>query len=152
MLFDSRRFALLCFVLSLSSASEARLGRVAADLSRAIPSALVSKAQVPSSGLKVVSSVLDGTNINEYVDQSGIVYAVTWKGVAHPDFNEVLGDYFQHYDSAARRQLPAQRTKKSATVVDEQIVVHLHGHMRDIRGTAYLPSRLPAGVQVEDLK
>ena len=42
----------------------------------------------------------DRLSIREYVSLDGKVFAVAWKGPAHPDLSSILGDHFQDYKKA----------------------------------------------------
>lgn len=116
-----------------------------------VPSALQSKAMV-SANYGVRDSVINNVQIKEYISDAGIVFAVSWRGVAEPDLNDLLGDYYSDYDQAANRQLPTQRTGKSAVISSNQIVVRKFGHMRDVRGIAYVPTLVPATFDLGELQ
>jgi hypothetical protein len=103
----------------------------------------------------------DGTRIFEYALPNGTVFAVSWRGPTQPDLSVLLGDYFQEYQdrlSSLNRSEPssegrmAQRRGRSARVIrSKNMVIERSGHMRDIRGKAYLPSLMPQEVRPEDL-
>jgi hypothetical protein len=93
-----------------------------------------------------------GTTIREYVDSSGTVFAVAWDGPWLPDFRQVLGEHFDHYQAAmnARRQA---RVARGVVVIDDGgLVVQMSGHPRAFAGRAYLSNRLPAGIQLESIR
>lgn len=144
----TRAVLLFCLLLSLGVQSLAQLGTK-------VPTADLSAAKARSAKVFVYDvreSTVDGVLIKEYFSKDGVVFALSWRGVAAPDLTHFLGAYFPEYDQAAKDQLPAQRRGKSATITSSQITVRKFGHMRDIRGVATVPSLLPAGVQPEDLK
>lgn len=104
----------------------------------------------------------DGTEIREYALPDGTVFAVTWRGPTQPDLSVLLGSYYNEYqDTLALLQRStsqhsndrtAQRRGRSARVIrSKNMVLERSGHMRDIRGKAYLPQLMPDGVHPEDL-
>jgi hypothetical protein len=93
-----------------------------------------------------------GSTVKEYVAADGLVFAVTWRGMSRPDLSVLLGSYFTEYQDAASEQIEGRAVRGPLAVQSSSVVVHHHGHMRDIQGEAYIPDRVPAGVRVEDLK
>ena len=92
-----------------------------------------------------------GTMIREYVNSSGMVFAVAWEGPWLPDLRQVLGDHFDRYQAARTRQ--RARTGRGALVIDEPgLVVQMSGHPRAFTGRAYLPALLPPGIQLESIR
>ncbi|HTY50319.1 MAG TPA: DUF2844 domain-containing protein [Steroidobacteraceae bacterium] len=89
-----------------------------------------------------------GTVLHEYL-AAGRVFAVTWRGPLMPDLSQVLGGYFTRYAQAAAR--PAIRHRLVA-VNDPDLVVSSSGHMRAFSGRAWVPSLLPAGFSVSDIR
>jgi hypothetical protein len=92
-----------------------------------------------------------GHLVQEFVSPDGIVFAVTWKGVSQPDLSVLFGTYFNEYRNASTRQ---KRPKGRVPIVLEtsNIVVERFGHMRDVRGRAYVPDLLPEGVTPEEIR
>ena len=88
--------------------------------------------------------------VTEYVDSNNMVFAVKWQGSRRPDLKTLLGTHFEEYQSELDRQ-PLKQGRHSNTVHTKSLFVHGGGHMRDLRGTAYLPGRVPEGVSVESL-
>lgn len=143
-----RAFLLILLIISLGVQSYARLGEK-------ISSSELSAARNRSAKVFVYDfreSTVDGVLIKEYFSNDGVVFAVSWRGVAAPDLTSLLGNYFSEYDKAATEQLSAQRRGKSATVKASQIIVRKFGHMRDIRGVATVLSLIPADVRAEELQ
>lgn len=99
----------------------------------------------------VHESASDATTIREYVNASGIVFAVAWNGFMHPDLTQLLGSYASDYQQAKRQQ-PRRRGQRRLQVTGDQVVVQTWGHMRSLQGRAYVPSLVPAGVDIHDLK
>lgn len=94
------------------------------------------------------------SNIREYASSDGKVFAVTWKGSTQPDLSKLLGKY---YDQFKQGRQNAQRGKRfrargPRVLKTRELVVEQGGHVRNIRGKAYLPEELPVGIKPEDLK
>lgn len=91
-----------------------------------------------------------GTVVREFASPSGRVFAVSWQGPSHPDLRQLLGPFFENFRQALKAQ---NRRPVGGPVFVQQdgLVVEIAGHMRSIRGRAYLLDQLPAGVRTEDL-
>jgi len=82
----------------------------------------------------------DGTVIKEYVSPAGVVFGVSWQGMAMPNLSKLLGSYFPQFQQASRT---AVRKRRALVLNTDQLVVESGGHMRAFRGRAYAPSLLP---------
>lgn len=89
--------------------------------------------------------------VKEYVSTDRTVFAVSWRGVKRPDLSVLFGAYYGDYNSmdAAR---PRMLSRQPVSINTSKIIVHKDGHMRDVRGFAYIRDQLPNGVSVEDLQ
>ncbi|MDP9897770.1 DUF2844 domain-containing protein [Variovorax ginsengisoli] len=87
-----------------------------------------------------------GVTVHEYVSPAGIVFAVTWSGPARPDLSVLLGarPYAQMVAAGSLRRGPVE-------VDQSDLVIHSGGRMGALRGSAWIPSLVPAGVSVEQL-
>ena len=87
----------------------------------------------------------------EGLDGTGRVFAVTWKGLNHPDLSKILGNYYSEYMDHHQETM---RTKgiKISHLVTPKMVLQKGGHMRDVHGKAYVPDLLPEGVKPEELQ
>ena len=66
-----------------------------------------------------------------------------------PDLSQLLGSYFAEYQTAAA----AQRAQRQRLLLQtEHLVVETSGHMRDLRGRAYVPALLPPGVSADEIQ
>jgi len=92
----------------------------------------------------------NATTIREYLDLSGVVFAVAWNGMVHPDLTTILGTYAGEYREA-KRQTPRKHGLGRSKVQSGQVVVETWGHMRNLQGRAYLPALLPEGVSVDEI-
>ena len=56
-------------------------------------------------GVTVYTQALpNGVIVRQYVNASGLVFAVGWEGPVQPDFERLLGSYFQTYTTTQRQQ------------------------------------------------
>lgn len=90
-------------------------------------------------------------SVREYLNSSGSVFAVAWRGVTPPDLSTLLGSYAGEYRTA-KKLLPREHGRRASSVQTEHLVVETWGHMRDLQGRAYLPARLPEGVTENEIK
>jgi hypothetical protein len=100
-----------------------------------------------------------GAKVREYVSPAGAVFAVTWEGQFPPDFQLLLGPYFQQVQQAIQQQKSAQsgdqqsrRRRGPVYVATSAIVFSQSGHMRSFHGQAYIPQLVPQGVQTSDIR
>ena len=93
----------------------------------------------------------DAATVREYVSSSGVVFAVAWNGLSHPDLTPLLGSYAGEYREALR-QTPRKPGRRHLQVKAERVVVEKWGHMRNLQGRAYVPALIPQGVSVDEIK
>jgi hypothetical protein len=91
------------------------------------------------------------TVMREYVSTSGVVFGIAWKGLVHPDLTQLLGSYAGEYEEALR-QTPRIKGSRRLQVKTGGVVVEKWGHMRNLQGRAYVPSLIPPGVSVDEIK
>jgi hypothetical protein len=84
-----------------------------------------------------------GPVVHEYLSPAGVVYAVSWKGHGMPDLRELLGAYFSQMPTSHRRGGHHRMTLTGDDLVVESTS---HGHL--FTGRAWVPSLVPAGVDV----
>jgi len=91
-----------------------------------------------------------GTQVREYVDADGRVFAVAWRGSTLPDLKQIFGeDYLKAFLSSP----PEQHTRhKSRTVREPGLVARSSGSGRFFTGFAYIPSLMPRTVREEDIR
>jgi len=93
-----------------------------------------------------------GVAVREYVSPAGKVFAVTWQGPFHPDLRQILGTYFDQYVQAVQAQQAQHRGHGPVLIQQAGFVVQITGHFRAVRGSAYVPQMMPAGVRAEELR
>ena len=88
--------------------------------------------------------------VREYLTPSGVVFGITWNGLTHPDLTPLLGSFAGEY-AAAIRDAPRTYGRRHSQLMTEHIVVEKWGHMRNLRGRAYIKSLVPPGVTVNEI-
>ena len=91
------------------------------------------------------------TVIREYVSTSGVVFGIAWQGLIHPDLTQLLGPYASKYQEALL-QTPRIKGSRHLRVKTSGVVVEKWGHMRNLQGRAYVPSLLPPGVRIDEIR
>jgi hypothetical protein len=139
--------SLLC-----SSAAYATLGEKAASVEtdRKALSA-VKRNLTAHDNYQVQEMVSDANTIREFLTPDGVVFAVAWNGLTHPDLSTVLGTYNAKYRQAKKLH-PRRHGRRSVQVKGDDVVVETSGHMRDLRGKAYVPSLVPEGVNIDEIR
>ena len=89
-------------------------------------------------------------SVREYLTSSGVVFAITWKGLTHPDLTPLLGSFAKEY-AEGLRNTPHERGRRSSQIKTEHIVVEKWGHMRNLQGRAYLKALIPPGVKIDEI-
>lgn len=145
----------LCTVAASDPASAALgstvAGAVTATLSTA-PQAVQARVLPRAGGAAYTMHELTtpaGTVIRQFAAVDGRVFAVSWSGPTKPDLRELLGTYFDDF-SAPRNS--ASHGHAQQRLENADLVVQSGGRMRAFSGRAYLPSKLPAGVLINDLR
>ncbi len=95
--------------------------------------------------------IANGNIVREYVSGDGIIFAVTWQGTKRPDLSVLLGAYFEEYSSEDAKAPKSAVSRQPLSIKTSDIIVQHTGHMRDLRGRAFIPSLVPEGVNVEVL-
>jgi hypothetical protein len=94
-----------------------------------------------------------GLVVREYLSTStGEVFAVTWQGPTKPDLQQVLGGYFQTFETALQSQKTSRLHGAPIMVNQPGLVVQMGCHMRFIVGRAYVPNMIPGNVQLEEIR
>ena len=139
-------------VLASAQRVHATLGEPAASIEsdRHVISA-VQRAKTVHDSFTVQEIESGSTTVREYISPSGVVFGVAWNGLMRPDLTQLLGPYSDEYHEALRR-VPRNRGRSRLQVKTSRVVVQQWGHMRNLQGRAYVPSLIPAGVSVDDIK
>ena len=97
------------------------------------------------------STLPTGTVVNEYAAPAGKVFAVSWRGQMPPDLSQLLGSYYPSYQTALAAR-PSGVRNRHVLLNSGGMVFVAGGHMRDLRGIAYVPALMPQGLSAGDLK
>jgi hypothetical protein len=111
----------------------------------------VRRAPESSAAYTIRETVSDANTVREYISPAGIVFAVAWNGVAHPDLTTLLGSYLDEYQQAVKQPRKGAGRRHSRVQADH-VVVEKWGQMRNMKGRAYDPALLPAGVPIDDIR
>jgi len=101
-------------------------------------------------GYQVHEIVASGRTIKEFALPDGTIFAISWRGVSQPDLSQFLGGYFDEF-RAAEAKGEKDHGRKRKTIQSQHIAVEKFGHMRDVRGRAYISSLMPAGLKPQDI-
>jgi len=132
--------------------AEATLGEGSASLAKDRKALSSTKSTSLSQANYTVQEITsDATLVREYLTASGVVFGVAWNGLVHPDLTTLLGSYASEYQ-VARSQTKHGHGQRHLRVRASRVVVETWGHMRNLRGRAYLPALLPEGVSFDEIK
>jgi hypothetical protein len=126
-------------------------GRAGAVLGGKAGMAGVVRPLTGASAYSLLESKTSSGTIKEFADRDGIVFAVAWSGIKHPDLKSLFGEHFGDYRRALAHT-EHSGFKNAWAARNDEIVVRVGGHMGGVRGFAYLPSRVPENVSIEDLQ
>jgi hypothetical protein len=82
------------------------------------------------------------------VSLEGVVFGISWRTVAMPDLQALLGTYFPAFQQAAAAARGAGQ-RGPVGIDSADLVLQSGGRMRDYRGRAYVPDLLPANVAAD---
>ena len=154
-----RRLYALLLGLGLAAAFLAAAGHVQATLGESEDSVDSDKTVIKAIGLTTIvhnsytvrELRSDAVTLREYVTPSGIIFAIAWNGLIHPDLTQLLGYYADEYRTALQ-QTSRRPGSRRLQVQTNQITVEKWGHMRNLQGRAYIPALIPPGVNVDEIK
>lgn len=91
--------------------------------------------------------------VREYVTRSGQVFAVTWQGIAPPNFQQLLGEYFPRLQRTAGAATASRgvASHRHYGIAQSDFVMNSFGRQGDFHGIAYVPSLVPQGVDTGQL-
>ena len=100
-----------------------------------------------------------GAKVREFVTPGGAVFGVAWEGQFPPNFEQLLGPYFQQTQQTiaqqkaqAANESQAPRRRGPVVVETPSLVFVQSGHMRSFHGQAYVPQLIPQGVAASDIR
>ncbi len=142
------RWQLVAALLSLllAPSSWAKLGGDLASVQSDQQAWAATAIQTPlASATLITQSLPSGLTVRQYLDATGLVFAVGWEGPVLPDFARLLGNHYPAYDNALRTQ------RRGVLVQNANVVLESGGMMRAFSGRAYLPAKLPHSLTAQDI-
>ena len=150
--------AAACVALALSLA----VGQAGATLGEPVATVEADRAQLRS-GHRVVQAqaarfqvhvltLADGSAIREFVAPDGIVFAVAWSTRLKPRLDQLLGAQAARYAAAASAAMAAPGVRHAVSLSSADLVVQASAHLNAHTGLAYLRSRVPEGVRIDELR
>ncbi|HUI83298.1 MAG TPA: DUF2844 domain-containing protein [Candidatus Binatia bacterium] len=100
-------------------------------------------------------TMASGDKVREFVSPAGVVFGVAWEGQFPPDFQQLLGPWYQQaQQAAAQNASPEQTRRRRGPVAIETpgLMFYAGGHPRSFRGQAWIPQLVPQGVNVGDIR
>jgi hypothetical protein len=85
-----------------------------------------------------------GMAVREYVNEAGVVFAVTWHGRHSPNLTQLLGAYSDRARFEARAVRARQGGVGPISISDSDVSVIFGGRMGSYSGRAWLPAQLPS--------
>ncbi len=143
---------MLCILLALPFPAYASLGG-GADSIEADRAAMKGQVQTRQGSAYSVHQIqgTQGTAVREYLSADGVVFAVAWQGPFVPDLQQLLGSYFDMYVQGVKEEKARYVGRHPLNLQLPGLVVQRSGHLRAESGRAYLPEKVPLGVNVEGL-
>jgi hypothetical protein len=143
---------LLAAVFVNAQQVEATLGESAASIEsdKNVLSA-VHRAKTVRDSFTVQEIESGSTTVREYISPSGVVFGIAWNGLIRPDLTQLLGAYAGEYEEALQQTF-RQPGRRRLQVKTNRVVVQQWGHMRNLQGRAYVPSLIPPGVSVDEIR
>lgn len=90
-----------------------------------------------------------GNVVREFVSPEGRVFGMAWHGPFRPNFQQLLGTYFEQFAEAGKNH---RRGTGPLIIEQPGLVLYSGGHMRAFFGKAYVPAMLPQGVTADAIK
>ncbi|MCG5074236.1 DUF2844 domain-containing protein [Paraburkholderia tagetis] len=124
------------------------------DAQRTPATRLMAAANVAAAPWTVTTTTLENdTVIHEYLDASGTVFAVSWRGPRVGSLDTLLGSYFPAWKKGLAAAQAARGGGYGPVAVRQaDLVVETGGHMGALTGRAWLPKALPQGFGVDQIQ
>jgi hypothetical protein len=90
-----------------------------------------------------------GQLVREFVSPDGTVFGVAWEGPFQPDLQQVLGSYFEPMKQAFAAQ--QRHGHGPVSIETPDFVFQQGGHARNFHGRAYVPAKVPQGVDATEI-
>ncbi|MGE5360696.1 MAG: DUF2844 domain-containing protein [Bacteroidales bacterium] len=94
-----------------------------------------------------------GSTVRQFATPEGQIFAVAWEGPFHPDYQQLLGTYFDRLQQAMQQPAGERRARRAPVLIETpEFVFQSFGHVRALAGRAFVPQMLPAGVGMEEIR
>lgn len=100
-------------------------------------------------GCRVVAMQAHGYKVKEFINAGNEVFAISWRGLSHPDLKILLGKYHADIHSAEAKIHKGRRYVRHP-VKSSYVTLIRGGHQGDIRGRAILNAKVPPGFKEVD--
>ena len=141
---------LSALLLAYAGVSHAALGGLPEQFNTEGTTVVSSVSSAVSNYVTRNTTLATGTQVREYVSDSGVVFAVTWDGPILPDLKALLGKYF---DTMVAESARVPRAGRSPMAVNRpEVVINSGGHMRAFEGSAWIPAEFPVGFTAADVR
>jgi hypothetical protein len=97
-------------------------------------------------------SLSDGSSIKEYVNASGLVFAVSWHTRLKPQLHALLGSQYGAAVATPTAASGVSSMKRQQTTRQPDLVLRQGGRMNAFSGLAYIPTLVPNGVNADALR
>ena len=81
----------------------------------------------------------------------GKVFALAWQGKNHPDFSVMMGTHYAEFQQALAQAKANRHGRGPITVDVGNFHLEMGGHAMAVHGRAWMTSRIPAGVDQNEL-
>jgi hypothetical protein len=104
-------------------------------------------------GHSVHKSVMpDGSQVQEFVSNGGVVFAVSWRTLYKPNLLNLLGTSYPTYVSAARHASERPGIQRHFKYEGPDLVIKSRSHLNVFTGLAYRRSLLPPGITADQIE
>ncbi len=97
-------------------------------------------------------SLSDGSSIKEYVNASGLVFAVSWHTRLKPQLQALLGSPYVPVLPSLVAASGVSSMKRTQSMRQPHLVLRQGGRMNAFVGLAYIPTLVPNGVNADALR
>jgi|SRR6185437_2656062 len=90
--------------------------------------------------------------LREFVGPKGQVFALAWRGTHHPDLHALLGKHLHELQAAIGRARRQGRRGGAVIFDSSDIHVEIGGRMNAVYGSVWLKDRIPAGMNLNEIR
>ena len=83
---------------------------------------------------------------------SGKVFAVAWRGSAHPDLKTLLGSYYPEFQASYVKANAGHHHGGVLIVDSANLHIEMSGRMMAVNGQVWLTSQIPSGMDLHEIK